>query len=112
MQPVDDVDARDLVRAQARLSDLEELLLEAERKTREAYQERDTAVARAKDLERQLDETAAARSTRIRIAEAHAAVSKLPPALNRDRANANQLAAENAELRQLVDDLKNGRNPT
>jgi hypothetical protein len=35
------------------------------------------------------------------------------PALgSRDRANAHRLAAENAELRALVDDLKNGRNPS
>lgn len=34
------------------------------------------------------------------------------PLGSRDRANALRLAAENAELRALVDDLKNGRNPS
>lgn len=53
LQPVDEHDSRDLLRAQARISDLEELLLEAERKTREAYAKRDEAAARAKTLERQ-----------------------------------------------------------
>lgn len=36
----------------------------------------------------------------------------LPALGSRDRANALRLAAENAELRALVDDLKNGRNPS
>jgi hypothetical protein len=42
----------------------------------------------------------------LRVADQHAEVSKLPATLTRDRANANALAAENADLRAEVERLQ------
>lgn len=57
------------------------------------------------------------KETRAAVAQGNAQqLLPSPPSMpalgSRDRANALRLAAENAELRALVDDLKNGRNPS
>jgi hypothetical protein len=59
-------------------------------------------------LRRELEARAAVPNpkTDLRVADQHAEVSKLPATLTRDRANANALAAENADLRAEVERLQ------
>ena|SRR5688572_14433363 len=111
-QEQDRTDERDLIAAQVRVSDLTEELARANRRIKDAEVKHKDAYDRVLALERQLDETAPTRATKARIADQHRDVSALPPAHDHHRANAARLDAENAELRALVDDLKNGRNPS
>lgn len=102
----DRTDERDLIAAQARISDLTEDLAQANRRTKDAEVKAKDAYDRVLALERQLDAGVETRATRARIADQHRDVSALPPALNRDRANANRYAAENATLREQLDELR------
>lgn len=92
-------DDADLRAADRRIGDLTEQLAEAARANRSAQD-------RIDGLVKQLDEHAAAHIVVHRIADLHHQVSALPPALTRDRTNANTLAAENARLRDEVERLQ------
>lgn len=105
-QEQDRTDERDLIAAQARISDLTDDLAQANRRIKDAETKHKDAYDRVLALERQLDKGVETRATRARIADQHREVSALPPALNRDRANANRLAAELAKALDELDALR------
>jgi hypothetical protein len=99
-------DNADLRVADARIADLTEELAQANRRTKDAETKHKDAYDRVLALEKQLDAGVETRATKARIADQHAQVSALPPALNRDRANANRYAAENVTLRAEIEELR------
>lgn len=105
-QDVDRTTERDLIAAQARIADLTDDLAQSRRQTRDAEVKHKEAHDRVLGLERQLDEYARSHASKARIADQHRQVSALPPALNRDRANAVRLAFENDGLRTENEELR------
>jgi hypothetical protein len=90
-----EVDDGDLLAADARIAALDEQLRNALKAHREVLD-------RCAALEKQLDEYARKNATAHTIAAGHREVSKLPPALTRDREALSRLEDENARLRDAL----------
>lgn len=92
----DDVDLR---AASTVIADLDERLMNALKAHREVAD-------RCAGLEKQLDALTRTNANARRATDLHQEVAKLPPPVNRDREALSRLAAENASLREQLQDAR------